>query len=262
MRSSLCLTTVGVLILARISCASGLAQSAPPENATVSSAPPDATQIVANAKAALAPPAGINQVTLTGRVQFIAGSLNQQGNITLVASNDGSYTITYDIPQGPKAETQTALQPDQTCSWTDKGGIVHATVQFNCMTGVAWFLPTMTMFGGKQPATVSFSSSGTNALDGLSLVNLTQTTAFESPHSSSLMVHLSTFSLFLSPSTYMPAIAMFAVHPDNNSFVDIPVKITYSNYQQVGRMSIPFHIQKFLNGTLALDITASSASVQ
>jgi len=117
------------------------------------------------------------------------------------------------------------------------------------------------MFGGQQPTTASFSSSDLPQ-DETGLLNLRQSSTFHSPHSASLMAHLSSVDLFLSPATYLPVAAKFATHPDRSSNIDIPVAVTYSDYRQISGVEIAFHIQKFINGTLVLDITASSAIVQ
>jgi len=59
----------------------------------------------------------------------------------------------------------------------------------------------------------------------------------------------------------MPVSYVFNLHPDNNALQDIPAEIQYSNYQTVRGIQVPFHIQKFVNGSLALDFQVQSVSL-
>jgi hypothetical protein len=239
-----------------------LGQSAPSQVSGSSSIQVDAAPIVTKAKAAFGATAGIGRVTMSGQAHLIEGSLDQMGAITMVAGSDGSFSIAYQIPGGPQAEAQTAFQPEQTCSWTDKKGSNHQIVQPNCMTGVAWFLPTLAMFGGQQSTPVAYSSAGSTLRNGISLLNLRQSSTFSTPTLAPLMAHWSTVDLFLSPDTFLPATSEFSTHPDNNSNIDIPVLISYSDYRQVSGVAVPFHITKSLNGTVVLDVTVSTATLQ
>jgi hypothetical protein len=73
----------------------------------------------------------------------------------------------------------------------------------------------------------------------------------------------SPLDLVLAPDTHLPLYALFTAHPDNPwAHADIPVKIAYSNYQSISGVMIPFRIQRYLNGSLVLDLTITSASVQ
>lgn len=76
-----------------------------------------------------------------------------------------------------------------------------------------------------------------------------------------LLAHAGSYGLELDGSTFLPATLSYATHPDDNAAFDIPVKVTYSDYRTVDGTAIPFHIQRYLNGVLSLDITLSDATV-
>jgi hypothetical protein len=42
--------------------------------------------------------------------------------------------------------------------------------------------------------------------------------------------------------------------------VDIPVAIQYSNYQTISGVTLPLHVQKYINNGLTLDLQIQSAS--
>ncbi|HKI12751.1 MAG TPA: hypothetical protein VKA02_11595 [Candidatus Acidoferrum sp.] len=67
--------------------------------------------------------------------------------------------------------------------------------------------------------------------------------------------------LYLDPTTSLPVSYVFNSHPDNNAGLDIPTEIRYSDYKNVGGVQIPFHVQKFINNTLTLDLQFQNASL-
>ena len=67
--------------------------------------------------------------------------------------------------------------------------------------------------------------------------------------------------MYLDSSSLLPVALSFNTHPDNNALLNIRVEVDLSNYQVVKGVQIPFRIQKFLNGSLFLDLTIQSASV-
>jgi hypothetical protein len=65
--------------------------------------------------------------------------------------------------------------------------------------------------------------------------------------------------LYLDAKTFLPVALSFSAHPDTNALVNIPVQVQFSNYQTVGGVRVPFHVQKYLQGSLFLDLAASQA---
>jgi len=72
---------------------------------------------------------------------------------------------------------------------------------------------------------------------------------------------LTQVDLYLDPTTSLPVSYVFNSHPDNNAGLDIPTEIRYSDYKNVGGVQIPFHVQKFINNTLTLDLQFQNASL-
>jgi hypothetical protein len=76
-----------------------------------------------------------------------------------------------------------------------------------------------------------------------------------------LYAHLTTLDIEFNPTTFLPDSISYAIHPDANAYIDIPVQVEFSNYQTVQGVSVPFHIQRYVNGVLFLDITISRVSL-
>ncbi len=73
------------------------------------------------------------------------------------------------------------------------------------------------------------------------------------------MGHLSQMDFFLDSTTFLPAAVTFNIHPDNNALLDIPIEVRFSDYRAVKGVQVPFHIQKFLNNGLILDLQFTTA---
>lgn len=208
------------------------------------------------AKAAFTSQLTISNVTLDGTFVSVEGSLQQNGNAHLVVGSDGTYSVSLTKSSGAAGEARSETDAGVSCTWMDPGGISHPVDSFNCQTP-AWFLPEL-------PVLLSSEANPEWTLSA-------QTDVGSSPHlqfayngpdtggqSQSPGIAL---DLELSSATLLPNKASFCLHPDGQNYTNIPVQIIYQNYQRVNGVAIPFRIQRFVNGTLVLDITISSASV-
>jgi hypothetical protein len=67
--------------------------------------------------------------------------------------------------------------------------------------------------------------------------------------------------VYLDSSTSLPVSVSFNTHPGGDAGRDFPVEITFSDYQSVSGVRLPFHVQKYLNGTLILDLQFQKADL-
>jgi hypothetical protein len=72
------------------------------------------------------------------------------------------------------------------------------------------------------------------------------------------ILRLGTMDICFDPQSFLPLVLDFNVHPDNNPNTDIPVEIQFGNFQSTGGVLAPMHVQKLVQGTLTLDLTATS----
>jgi hypothetical protein len=60
----------------------------------------------------------------------------------------------------------------------------------------------------------------------------------------------------------LPAVLAYTVHPDNGAQgVTIAIEVHYSDYRTVNGVQVPFLIQRYVNGSLQLEISVSSAQI-
>jgi hypothetical protein len=218
--------------------------------------------VQAQARAALLGTAQPTTLVLNGTFTSIAGSLTQDGNVHLTVGSDGALLINLSGSSSSVSESRSVSSGVAACSWTDQESVVHNSSFLNCMPP-AWFFPGLTLLTSSSSTTIPvwmpssyFSDSLGNHLQfQFTLPNLNG--ASEDPQL------LSPFDLVLAPSTMLPQYALFTVHPDNPGInADIPVEIAFSNYQSVAGVMVPFHVQRFVNGSLVLDLAIATASVQ
>jgi hypothetical protein len=204
----------------------------------------------------------VNSVTLNANATWTLGSDNQAGNAILTASADGSFNLQLQLAQSSRTESQTSFASGQRCTWAGTDGVAQSVAGHNCLGSMAWFLPSVALLGDQQPASVITSLPAASSVS-TSLVDIRQQRTPPSAISADqagLLTHISSSDLYLDPATYLPTAFAYAAHPDDNAASDIPVQILFTNYQAVNGIMIPFHIQRYINGQLNLDLTVTQAS--
>ncbi|HEY2459885.1 MAG TPA: hypothetical protein VGI16_03720 [Candidatus Acidoferrum sp.] len=235
---------------------------------TAASASPQAESLLQRARAALSGANPISDVTLTGTARRIAGSDDESGSVTLKATLAAS-RIDMSLPSGPHTEVRNnsadAQQSgaQQSGAWSGKDGVSHAAAFHNLLTEPAWFFPSFAVLrslanSGYVVTLVGHETKDSVAVDHLSLQQNFST--IPAPQST-LLQHLSQVDLYLDSSTLLPVAMTFNIHPDNNANLDIPIEIRYSDYRLVNGAQVPFHIQKFLNNGLILDLQLTTATL-
>lgn len=218
-------------------------------------------QALSKASAAFSQGKPVSSVTLAGTADWIAGSDKGSGTATLTASADGSYSVQLQLDSGSHMEEQTSFASGPTCSYSGKDAVVHLSAGHNCMNNLAWFIPGVSLFGGKQPISVSALLTAEDNSSQPVLHLRQQLTPIDSldARTRQLLTHLSTIDLYLDPVSFLPAILDYKIHSDRNAAVDIPVQVLFTNYQTVNGVRIPFRIRRYVDGTLQLDLVVSSA---
>jgi len=219
------------------------------------------SQILLKASQGFSSSGSVSSVALTGQVTRTVGPDSENGTITLSASADGSSSVKMQLGAGTLSEAQDTFANGQACSWSGTDGVLHAASGHNCIVPLAWFLPEVSFFSGQMPANGALSTGTEPGEKSLSLHWAQTPPAGVTPDQTSLLAHIGAYDLSLDASSFLPASLSYAVHPDDNAGVDIPISVRYSNYRVVDGVNVPFHIERYFNGVLQLDITISNASI-
>jgi hypothetical protein len=242
----LCVCAISFLPLA--------AQQAP----SVSS--PQAIQLLQRALSALSTGAPLTDVTLVGSAHRIAGSDDETGTATLKAV-PGASRIDLNLSSGPRTEIHNTSSGSPAGTWSGPDGVSHPIALHNLLTDPAWFFPAFHMSHGLASGYAA-TFVGPETRDGQAVEHVTIShSSVESLAGAPTMARLSQMDFFLDSATFLPAAVTFNIHPDNNALLDIPMEVRFSDYRSVNGVQVPFHIEKYLNNGLVLDLQFTTAAI-
>jgi hypothetical protein len=206
----------------------------------------------------------VQSITLTGNATWYAGSLVDAGTVTLTAASDGSSQMQLALATtGQRTESQVGSGSSATCQWMGNDDVVYNVAPVNCWRPTVWFLPAISLQPSLIPSYLGTVDLGQSTVGTNSNVyhHLQSQLAFNGlPDSISTQVtQQSTTDLGLDPTSFLPAVLAYSVLPDSGAQTSVAIQVLYSNYQTVNGVQIPFHIQRYVNGSLQLDIFVSSA---
>lgn len=204
----------------------------------------------------------VASVQMSGSATGTYGSEQQTGAATLQASANGLSSVKLQFTGGSRLETQNAFNETQRqCTWTSLDGTVHKSSSHQSWVDAIWFLPQITMQAGAGAPDDSVSV--TTSVDGKIRFHHERHPANVADQQTAyLLAHLSAVDLFVDSVTGLPASMTFAAHPDDDAGIDLRVEIDYSGYNSFNGVTVPTHIQKFINNSLVLDIQISAVQVQ
>jgi hypothetical protein len=189
------------------------------------------------------------------------GSDDESGTATLKAFSNGSARIDFNFSSGSISEVSN-LFAAPTGVWSGPDTLPHAIASHNLLAEPAWFFPTVALERRLSSGFVA-TYVGNEILSGQAVehISVIQSIPFPDPPLGPTLAHLSKVDFYLDSTTLLPVGLSFDVHPDNNSLLDIPVQVLFSDYHSVSGAQIPFHVQKFLNNSLILDLEFQIASI-
>jgi len=237
-------------------------QATPQASAPASSSSSQAVTLLAQTAAALTGNVALSDVTLSGTVQYIAGSDDESGTAVLKAIAAGASSVNLSLPDGPRSEILNTSVAPPAGSWSGPDGVPHAMVFHNLLIGPAWFFPAFTIAQGLSAYgyVATYIGPETHNGEAVQHVSLHQPAPLSNPPGGVTFEHLTQVDLFLDSTTLLPSAIDFNIHPDNNALLDIPVEIRFSNYTPVSGAQVPFHVQKYINNTLNFDFQAQSVT--
>jgi hypothetical protein len=208
----------------------------------------------------------VHQVQLSGNASWHVGDINDTGTAALSAATSGSAQLQLFLSSsGSRTEQQSGQGMSLACTWSGADGVAHPIDPGNCWRPVTWISPPLSLQPSLLPSYLGAVDLGSGTV-GLStttyrhlqcqlvLPGLTGTLAGD-------IMRRSTADLGLDPTSFLPAVLSYSIRPDNGAPIPIAIEIRYANYQAINGVQIPFTIQRYVNGSLQLEITISSAQV-
>ncbi len=230
---------------------------------TAPSSSVQAATLVQQSLSALNGGQSLNDVTISATANSIAGSDNETGTASIMAVAAGASSVVLNLTSGQHVEIVNSSAAPPAGTWYGPDGTPHSMAFHNLLTGPSWFFPSFALAGSSSAsgALITYVGHETHNGQAVEHISLAQPAPASSSQGDSYYTHLTQLDFFLDSSTFLPAALDFNIHPDDNELLDIPVEIRFSVYTTVNGAQIPFHVQKFINDNLALDLQFQAASI-
>lgn len=220
---------------------------------------PQALAYAAQSIAAMSGSVTIADMTLTGSVTWYG---TDSGTATLQALGTGESRMDLVLPEGTRTEIRDAQTGVGLGKWINPDNSSGQFASQNCWTDAVWFFPVLGSLAPSQNAVLSYV--GTEARNGASVQHIRS--YLYQPVLTPTAVpkvgpqQLSTMDFYLDATTLLPVAIAYNEHPDNAWMTNLPIEVDFANYQNMGGVMVPTHIQRYQQGTLMIDLTISGAA--
>jgi hypothetical protein len=220
---------------------------------------PQALALIASSLQALTGGVTVNDAILQANASYVAGSDQESGTATLTARGNEQGLVQLSLDAGSRQEMRNGAAG----AWWGPDGVAHSMATHNCWTDASWFFPALTLEAVAADPQTSVSYLGTDTSKGRALLHLqvTRVPPNQSTDVTALILRLSTMDLYFDPQSFLPLVLDFNTHPDTDANRNIPVEIQFGNFQSISGGLVPFRIQKYLQGSLMLDLVVTNVSI-
>jgi hypothetical protein len=193
--------------------------------------------------------------TATGSVTTIAGSLTQQGTVTILTRGlaqtsiqfqmpDNSWTVVFAGGQANKVETaQTTVYP------------LELAASSQC-----FYFPLPFLFGILNNADYSVQYIGQEAVGSSTANHIVVQNTFNSTPTYKFLAPFTVAEIWIDAASGLPVKIGMIRRDGGGSAPKIPISVVYSNYQTISGMRYPFTIQEYLTETLWATTTIHSVT--
>jgi hypothetical protein len=220
---------------------------------------PQALTLISSSLKALTGQAAVNDATLQATASYVAGSDQESGAATLTALGNQESLVQLNLSSGSRQE----IRNGPAGAWSGPDGTAHSMAIHNCWTDGSWFLPTLTLEAVLADPQLAVAYLGPDASKGRPLLHLQVARALpgQSASVTALILRLSAMDIYFDPQSFLPVVLDFNTHPDSDAGTNLPVEIQFGNFQNTSGALVPFHIQKYLQGTLTLDLVVTKVAI-
>jgi hypothetical protein len=205
----------------------------------------------------------LSDVTLQATVTYTSGSDVETGTGTLQALGDENSLVVLNLTNGQAEYILNTAGGWPAGAWLGTDGSVNMYGFQNCWSDGAWFFPGLiftSLPGNPQVALVNMGQGTWNG-STTDQVQLYQVVTSQGTGMSALIQGFSVETVYLDPNSSLPLAIDFNLYSDQNSSIELSGEIQFSNYQTVNGMSVPLHVQRLVNGSVILDVTVTSVTV-
>jgi hypothetical protein len=220
---------------------------------------PQALTLIASSLKALTGGVSVSDVVLQASAAYVAGSDEESGTATLTASGNRQSLVQLNLSGGPRQE----IRNGPAGAWSGPDGTAHSMASHNCLTDAPWFFPALILEALQADSTLGVAYLGPVQWNGLATIHLQffHIVPGQTPAMTAQIQSLSAVDLYLDPKSLLPLALGFNTHPDTDASTKVPVEVQFGNFQNNNGALVPFHVQKYLQGTLTLDLFVTSVAI-
>ena len=222
-----------------------------------------AVSLAKQAVSALVGGATVTDVKVEGTSSLIAGSDQESGSATLEARTGYESRIVLSLSGGQRSEVRNGSGTPPHGKWSGSDATWHTMPLHSCWTDPTWFFPALTLQSALSDPQISFAyvGQGTKRDVAVQHIRMSRVVSGQTTTTTSLIQRLSQVDIYLDSATNLPVAIDFNLHPDTDAGLDLPLEVQFSGWQPVNGIQVPSRIQKFLQGSLTLDLSGVTISV-
>lgn len=203
----------------------------------------------------------IQDITLEGSVDCIAGSTHESGKITLKAAQGGFTSMTFSLPSGVHKEVRSQSSGQRAGAWFD-GTTTRNYPWQTLLIEPYWFAPEifMSAVSNEKRWVVANSTNGSSGgRQWLHLsINTNSPPGLPAPRD---IVKFTTQDVVLYQDNWMPKTISYRQYEPSQRFRPTDIWFQYDDFRVVEGHMMPFHIQRYINATLNLDVRIQTVSL-
>jgi hypothetical protein len=222
---------------------------------------PQALAYAARSIAALTGGTQISDLTLTGSVIWTAGSDTESGTAALKALGATESRMDLVLTGGTHSEIRDASTGTALGQWILPGNSSGYFSPENCFTDPVWFFPALGSLTAGPSVVLLYVGQETHNGVTVQHIQSHSTASAQLPPPGPTVQQLSTVDFYLDSDTLLPSAVVFNSHPDTDASTNILIEIDFSGYQTNGGLMVPQRIQRYLQGTLAVDMSITGVTV-
>lgn len=206
-------------------------------------------------------------ITLQGNVAYTAGSDHDSGTFTLQTTGPDASEVVLDLSQGVLQWRHGRNNFIRQAYFMNSDDKIQNHTAKSAWSDAAWFYPGLGLLSelaGKNAALdgqLIADDLGQISHDGQSVIHLQlhlQLNSAQAPEAAiALAAKRTRENLYLDSATLLPEFLDY--HAPSAHGQPIRIEIRYGNYRIQHGLEIPFHIQRWVNGSLVMDMNVTQA---
>lgn len=197
----------------------------------------------------------IQDFTATGQITYSWPGSSNQGTVTLRGRGLDQFRLDAVLPEGTRSwAVSHGMGNLKAADGTETKIPGHNAIALGSLT-----FPYLPLMAASLDSTTTVSTVGPTSVNGANALQIrVQRHYTSSSDPNGTLAQLTTRDFFIDPNTFLILKCELMTHPVQTFTVSLPEDISFSNYQRVSGVEVPFTITESINGQQIWTIQLSS----